>query len=101
MHWAPIVGLSGDLATFTGSVMICLDVVQREREFDWVRTVTKNMLSMLELKVRNIEIDGAIVKSKTGVQLTAIRRSAGKATWGCRILAGGFFLLLIARILEL
>jgi hypothetical protein len=100
MQAGPIVGLLGDLLTFTGGLLLAWDAVQKEREFERIKKVAAALQSPWLARLK-VEMEGLIVADEGDVQKAFIRRSARKAAYGCGLLAAGFLLLLAARTIEL
>jgi hypothetical protein len=100
MHLWPIIGLVGDLLTFTGGLLLAIDVAQKEREFSKIKAVSSSIESPFLAKIK-IEMDGIILTDKDDVVRAFIHHSARKAFWGCILLSVGFLFLLSVRISEL
>lgn len=99
MTIGPVVGLLGDALTFSGGLLLAWDAVQKENEFDRVKRVARALQSPSMARL-HVELEGIVVSDEKDVERAFIRRSAHKAAWGCRILAAGFFVLIVTRILD-
>ena len=94
----PLVGLGGDFLTFVGSFLVAWDAVMKKPEFLQIQRISK--LVEDDLKGVVPEIDGIRVKSPADVQYLFVRRSARYAVRGCVLLAVGFLLLFVSRLIE-
>ena len=59
------------------------------------------MGTLKAMKDLTVEIFGVVVKSEQDVERAFIRRSARKAVWGCGLLAIGFLVLVVSRLMEM
>ena len=100
MHIHSIIGLLGDLLTFSGGLFLALDAVQKEKEFNKIKRVAAALRTPYLAKLK-VEIEGLIISDDQDVERAFIRHSARKAVVGCVVLTLGFLLLLAARILEI
>lgn len=95
-----IPGFIGDLFTLTGSVLLAIDAITKEREFDKIAQIARRLTEPRLARIRFKE-EGVEMSDERGVERVYIRRSARKAKWGCVLLAIGFILLAISRSLDL
>ncbi len=95
-----IVGLFGDILTFSGGVILAYDAVHQERQYqqirDWAATLTSP-----ELITLRVAMNGVAITDKEDVERAFIRHSSKRALNGLRVLVAGFALLLCSRVIEI
>ena len=96
----PIIGLLGDTLTFSGGLVLAWDAVQKENEFDKIKKIAATLSSPSMARL-HVEMEGVLISDEADIERAFLRVSARKAVWGCRVLAAGFFLLILSRIFEL
>jgi len=92
-------GLGGDTLTFVGAMILAIDAVGRQKEFQKIQRTAATVRDPLLKKVKFTK-DGISLTSHDDVELVFIHRSVKRALCGSVILALGFVCLLLARICE-
>jgi hypothetical protein len=98
---AQIFGLVGDTVTFIGAVLLARGEAGEEARAREIEGTTTTYKTSPELKKLVIEIEGLIIKREEDVEFAVTHRFSRRAGMGAWIIAGGFVLLLISRILEI
>lgn len=100
MEIGPWVGAVGDLITLIGGIVLALDAINKEREFDHHKALdsVREAKGMGELVIQE---KGVMLTDRDAVDRVFIRQTATQAIWGCSLLVGGFFVLLASRVLEI
>jgi hypothetical protein len=100
MEIAPLVGLCGDLLTFSGGLLLAVDVAQKEKDFGRIKKIATAITNPFMVRIK-VEMDGLIVSDEADVERAFLHRSALKALLGCGLLSLGFLFLLAVRAIEL
>ena len=97
------IGLCGDILTFAGAVMLAIEALEREKEFNTIRrsveTLGDKAIGQFRWSMRGLEVDAG--PNSGNVKRVFLHRSARMAKYGCVVLAIGFLFLVAARVMEL
>jgi hypothetical protein len=97
---AALVGLIGDTFTLAGGLLLALDAVAKEKDFEKIRKIAKTVKEPRLAQIRFV-MEGVEISDGSQVEKAFIRRSARIAKWGCFILVIGFALLVVSRLAEI
>lgn len=100
MTIAPIFGILGDGATFAGAILLAVEALRSEHDFDRVRAIGQGLQHPIMQNVR-VAMDGLVVTGEADAQRAFLRRATRRAVWGTWCLAVGFGLLFTTRVLEI
>ncbi len=98
-EFAEQVGLIGDTLTFVGGLILAFDAVNRAREFEKIRRISKVLASGIHRLI--VEVEGKTVEEEADIEAVFLRRSARFAAVGFAFLAFGFVGILAYRIMEI
>ncbi len=93
-------GLPGDVLSFVGGVILALDTLNKEREFNKIRKITR-VITTPKFQTLTVEVEGEVVKDGQDVDLTFLRRSVRLARIGFSLVAVGFLFLMASRMVEI
>ncbi len=93
-------GLPGDILSFAGGVILALDALNKEREFNKIKKITRVVTSQ-KFQTLTVEVEGDVVKDGQDVDLTFLRSSVRLARIGFSLVAVGFLFLMASRMNEL
>jgi hypothetical protein len=97
---APIIGLFGDFFTFVGGIVLAWDVLRGPAHMERAHKI-EEVLNRPSMKNRIVIIKGVRIEDTKGIDRVFIHLASRNAKIGSILLAIGFFLLLIHRVLEL
>jgi|HubBroStandDraft_6_1064221.scaffolds.fasta_scaffold177998_1 hypothetical protein len=93
-------GLPGDVLSFVGGVILALDALNKEREFNKIKKITR-VITSPKFQTLTVEVEGEVVKDGQDVDLTFLRRSVRLARIGFSLVAVGFLFLMASRVVEI
>jgi hypothetical protein len=93
-------GLPGDVLSFVGGVILALDALNKEREFNKIKKITR-VITSPKFQTLTVEVEGEVVKDGQDVDLTFLRRSVRLARIGFSLVAVGFLFLMASRMVEI
>jgi hypothetical protein len=93
-------GLPGDILSFVGGVILALDALNKEREFNKIKKITR-VITSPKFQTLTVEVEGEVVKGEQDVEITFLRRSVRLARIGFSFVATGFLFLMASRMVEL
>jgi hypothetical protein len=97
---AAIVGLAGDTLTLGGGLLLALDAIRKEKDFDEIKELAKTVKDPRLARLRLV-MEGVELSSESGPEKAILRRSAWRAKWGCILLLIGFAVLVASRLIEI
>lgn len=87
------------MLSFVGGVILALDALNKEREFNKIKKITRVVTSQ-KFQTLTVEVEGEVVKDGQDVDLTFLRRSVRLARIGFSLVAVGFLFLMASRMVE-
>jgi hypothetical protein len=97
MSGLTILGLSGDILTFVGGLVLSIDALRRASEFKRTTDLQKTVAALAGI---NLTQKGLYIFDDKSVELVFIRQSVRRAFWGIAIITSGFLCILATKIVE-
>lgn len=97
MSGLTILGLSGDILTFLGGLVLSIDALGRAREFKKTNDLQQAVAALAGI---NLTQNGLRIFDNESVELVFIRKFVRRAVWGTVLITSGFLCLLAIKILE-